>query len=116
MRVVATGRRAAVGPDARPVPVTIAGPLCSGLDVLAHDAVMVPPRVGDLVAVLDVGRLRLHRVDAVLPVPRDARRGGRARGGGRPSPGPGWSPGRGSIGSSCRTSMREAVSSAGVRP
>ncbi len=37
------------------MPVTIAGPLCSGLDVLAHDAVMVPPRVGDLVAVLDVG-------------------------------------------------------------
>lgn len=39
----------------RPVPVTVAGPLCSGLDVLAHGAVMPPPEVGDLVAVLDVG-------------------------------------------------------------
>ena len=39
----------------RPVPVTVAGPLCSGLDVLAAGAVMAPPSVGDLVAVLDVG-------------------------------------------------------------
>ncbi len=39
----------------RPVPVTVAGPLCSGLDVLATGAVMAPPSVGDLVAVLDVG-------------------------------------------------------------
>ena len=39
----------------RAVPVTVAGPLCSGLDVLAHAAVMSPPSVGDLVAVLDVG-------------------------------------------------------------
>jgi diaminopimelate decarboxylase len=39
----------------RAVPVTVAGPLCSGLDVLAHGAVMSPPSVGDLVAVLDVG-------------------------------------------------------------
>ncbi len=39
----------------RPVPVTVAGPLCSGLDVLASGAVMAPPMVGDLVAVLDVG-------------------------------------------------------------
>ena len=36
-------------------PVTIAGPLCSGLDVLAQAAVMPLPDVGDLVAVLDVG-------------------------------------------------------------
>ena len=40
---------------ARPVPVTVAGPLCSGLDVLATGAAMAPPSVGDLVAVLDVG-------------------------------------------------------------
>jgi len=40
---------------ARPVPVTVAGPLCSGLDVFGRDAVMIPPEVGDLVAVLDVG-------------------------------------------------------------
>ncbi len=37
------------------VPVTIAGPLCSGLDVFAQAAVMPLPDPGDLVAVLDVG-------------------------------------------------------------
>lgn len=35
--------------------ITIAGPLCSGLDVFSQAAVMVPPEVGDLVAVLDAG-------------------------------------------------------------
>jgi diaminopimelate decarboxylase len=35
--------------------VTVAGPLCSGLDVFSQGAVMTPPDVGDLVAVLDVG-------------------------------------------------------------
>jgi diaminopimelate decarboxylase len=39
----------------RQAAVTVAGPLCSGLDVLASGAVMAPPSVGDLVAVLDVG-------------------------------------------------------------
>jgi diaminopimelate decarboxylase len=39
----------------RSAPVTVAGPLCSGLDVLATGAVMAIPQVGDLVAVLDVG-------------------------------------------------------------
>ncbi|MFP5341981.1 MAG: diaminopimelate decarboxylase family protein [Candidatus Limnocylindria bacterium] len=39
----------------RSVPVTVAGPLCSGLDVLAVGAVMPDPAVGDLMAVLDVG-------------------------------------------------------------
>lgn len=39
----------------RPLPVTVAGPLCSGLDILAHGAVMPMPAVGDLMAVLDVG-------------------------------------------------------------
>lgn len=38
-----------------PEPVTLAGPLCSGLDVLARGVVIQPPAVGDLVAVLDVG-------------------------------------------------------------
>jgi diaminopimelate decarboxylase len=37
------------------VPVTVAGPLCSGLDVLATDVMLVAPEPGDLVAVLDVG-------------------------------------------------------------
>lgn len=36
-------------------PVTVAGPLCSGLDVLASGVEMPEPAVGDLVAVLDVG-------------------------------------------------------------
>ena len=36
-------------------PVTVAGALCSGLDVFSQSAVMTPPDVGDLVAVLDVG-------------------------------------------------------------
>ena len=35
--------------------VTIAGPLCSGLDVLSTDALGRAPEVGELVAVLDVG-------------------------------------------------------------
>ena len=39
----------------RTVPVTVAGPLCAGLDVFSQAAVMIPPGVGDLVAVLDVG-------------------------------------------------------------
>ena len=39
----------------RPAPMTVAGPLCSGLDVFATHAVMAPPSIGDLVAVLDVG-------------------------------------------------------------
>ncbi|HVL52966.1 MAG TPA: alanine racemase [Vitreimonas sp.] len=37
------------------VPVTVAGPLCSGLDVLATETMLQAPEVGDLVAVLDVG-------------------------------------------------------------
>jgi diaminopimelate decarboxylase len=46
--------RPSAGP-ARFAPVTIAGPLCSGLDVLATEAMVRTPDVGDLVAVLDVG-------------------------------------------------------------
>ncbi|MEW5992599.1 MAG: alanine racemase [Chloroflexota bacterium] len=43
------------GSSSRAFPVTIAGPLCSGLDILAAQAVMPVPAVGELVAVLDVG-------------------------------------------------------------
>ncbi len=43
------------GSAGRTVRVTVAGPLCSGLDVLAVGAVMTAPRVGDLMAMLDVG-------------------------------------------------------------
>lgn len=37
------------------IPVTVAGPLCSGLDVLATEAMLTVPEPGDLIAVLDVG-------------------------------------------------------------
>ncbi len=43
------------GTSAQRFPVTVAGPLCSGLDVFAQSAVMALPDPGDLVAVLDVG-------------------------------------------------------------
>ena len=43
------------GVGAQRFPVTVAGPLCSGLDVFAQSAVMALPDPGDLVAVLDVG-------------------------------------------------------------
>jgi diaminopimelate decarboxylase len=52
-RIRALGGRGDGG--GRMVPVTVAGPLCSGLDVFSQAAVMTPPEVGDLVAVLDVG-------------------------------------------------------------
>jgi diaminopimelate decarboxylase len=42
-------------PLAKARPVTVAGPLCTGLDVLAAGVVITPPDPGDLVAVLDVG-------------------------------------------------------------
>jgi diaminopimelate decarboxylase len=35
--------------------VTIAGPLCTGLDILAQDVPFGPPEVGELLAVLDAG-------------------------------------------------------------
>jgi diaminopimelate decarboxylase len=37
------------------VPTTVAGPLCTGLDVLARGAVLPRPQPGDLVAMLDAG-------------------------------------------------------------
>jgi diaminopimelate decarboxylase len=36
-------------------PITVAGPLCSGLDILATETMLAAPDPGDLVAVLDVG-------------------------------------------------------------
>ncbi|MHB8958335.1 MAG: diaminopimelate decarboxylase family protein [Candidatus Limnocylindrales bacterium] len=52
---VVTG--AAAEPDAVPdrLPVSIAGPLCTGLDFFAREAVLALPAPGDLVAVLDLG-------------------------------------------------------------
>ena len=43
------------GRGPRAWPVTVAGPLCSGLDVFAAHAALPLPEPGDLVAVLDVG-------------------------------------------------------------
>ncbi len=73
----------------RPAPVTVAGPLCSGLDVLATGAVMAPPTVGDLMAVLDVGAYGFTESMPVLPVAPDPGRGGRVgrRGGAHPAAG-----------------------------
>ena len=78
-------RLAVLTPDAvrALVRTTVAGPLCTGLDVFTTEAMLPRPRVGDLVAMLDAGRLRLHRVDAALPVASVARGG---RGAGRPRP------------------------------
>ena len=52
---VVTGAGAGSNAGPNRFPVTIAGPLCSGLDVFVQSAVMALPDPGDLVAVLDVG-------------------------------------------------------------
>ncbi len=54
---VLTGAAAAspAAANAQRFPVTVAGPLCSGLDIFAQSAVMALPDPGDLVAILDVG-------------------------------------------------------------
>jgi len=66
----------------RMVPVTVAGALCSGLDVFSHSAVMTPPDVGDLVAVLDVGAYGFTESMPLFlshPIPAEvALRGGQA--------------------------------------
>ena len=54
-RIRAFGARQDLPGNGRLQPVTVAGPLCSGLDVFSQAAVMSPPEVGDLMAVLDVG-------------------------------------------------------------
>ena len=51
-------RLAVLAPDADSrdrVPTTVAGPLCTGLDVFTLHAKLPRPRVGDLIAVLDAG-------------------------------------------------------------
>ena len=55
VRIVSGATTAAGVRGARLGPVTVAGPLCSGLDVFSQHAVLPTPEVGDLVAVLDVG-------------------------------------------------------------
>ena len=77
-------RRVGRAPDgpSRFAPVTIAGPLCSGLDVLATEAMLQAPEVGDLVAVLDVGAYGFTEAMPFFlshPIPAEvAVRGGRA--------------------------------------
>jgi diaminopimelate decarboxylase len=70
------------GVGGRLVPVTVAGALCSGLDVFSQSAVMTPPEVGDLVAVLDVGAYGFTESMPLFlshPIPAEvAVRGGRA--------------------------------------
>lgn len=63
-------------------PVTVAGPLCSGLDVFTQHAVLPVPDEGDLVTVLDVGAYGFTESMPLFlshPVPAEvAVRGGRA--------------------------------------
>ncbi len=81
-RIRAVAGRTEGSGSGRMVPVTVAGPLCSGLDVFSHAAVMVPPEVGDLVAVLDVGAYGFTESMPLFlshPIPPEvAVRGGRA--------------------------------------
>ena len=62
--------------------MTVAGPLCSGLDVLATEVMLTPPEPGDLVAVLDVGAYGFTESMPLFlshPIPAEvALRGGRA--------------------------------------
>jgi diaminopimelate decarboxylase len=63
-------------------PVTVAGPLCSGLDVFAASATLPVPEPGDLVAVLDAGAYGFTEAMPFFlshPIPAEvAVRGGRA--------------------------------------
>lgn len=64
------------------VPVTVAGPLCSGLDILATEAMLTVPEPGDLIAVLDVGAYGFTEAMPFFlshPIPAEvAVRGGRS--------------------------------------
>jgi diaminopimelate decarboxylase len=81
-RLRTVGAGAEPGGAGRVAPVTVAGPLCSGLDVFSQSAVMRPPEVGELVAVLDVGAYGFTESMPLFlshPVPAEvAIRGGRA--------------------------------------
>jgi diaminopimelate decarboxylase len=54
-RIRALSGRTESASNGRLGPVTVAGPLCSGLDVFSQHAILAAPDVGELVAVLDVG-------------------------------------------------------------
>lgn len=55
LRILTGTAATPAGANAQRFPVTVAGPLCSGLDVFVQSGVMALPDPGDLVAVLDVG-------------------------------------------------------------
>ena len=86
------GRAGAPGPTrsrARPAaarlgPVTVAGPLCSGLDVFSQHAIIAAAGGRRPDGRARRRRLRLHRIDAALPVARDPGRGRRRATAGRP--------------------------------
>jgi diaminopimelate decarboxylase len=81
-RIRSLSTRADVAGNGRIAPVTVAGPLCSGLDVFSQAAVMSPPDVGELIAVLDVGAYGFTESMPLFlshPIPAEvAVRGGRA--------------------------------------
>ena len=81
-RIRSLGAHADAPSNGRLLPVTVAGPLCSGLDVFSQSAVMYPPDVGELVAVLDVGAYGFTESMPLFlshPTPAEvAVRGGRA--------------------------------------
>jgi diaminopimelate decarboxylase len=88
LTAASAGPSAAAGPTAesgaRPLAVTtIAGPLCTGIDVFTTTALLPQLRVGDLVAVLDVGAYGFtESMPLFLSHPWPAEvcvRGGRAR-------------------------------------
>ena len=54
-RIRALTGRPETASNGRLGPVTVAGPLCSGLDVFSQHAILAAPDVGELMAVLDVG-------------------------------------------------------------
>jgi diaminopimelate decarboxylase len=78
-RVHVFGRRG----SGRTFPVTIAGPLCSGLDAFVRHGHLPVPEVGDLVAVLDVGAYGFTEAMPLFlshPTPAEvAIRGGRSQ-------------------------------------
>ena len=88
-------RIVAVGEAARrtgQTPSSVVGPLCTGLDVLAAEVSLPEPRIGRPAGRAGHGRLRLHGVDAPVPVPPDAgggRRVGWHRARGAAAPGAG---------------------------
>ncbi len=81
-RIRSLSSRPEVAGNGRVVPVTVAGPLCSGLDVFSQAAIMSPPDVGELIAVLDVGAYGFTESMPLFlshPIPAEvAVRGGRA--------------------------------------